>query len=222
MNDDLAIRARGLSKDFGSLRAVDRLDLDVPRASIYGFLGPNGSGKSTTIRMLCGLLTPSAGSASVLGVTVPGHTADLKPRIGYMTQKFSLFGDMTVIENLEFIDVSSHTDDRGFDAVSYDLDLLLDPAAGTISGRCAMGLRALQAGRDAVVIDPVLDLDTAPWRTSTDSVIRLLHLIKAQHWILDTHTCRPCQRCRGAEETPAGCSGYRRQHQGRQPSRTGK
>jgi hypothetical protein len=78
------------------------------------------------------------------------------------------------------------------------------------------------ASSDAVVIDPVLDLDTAPWRTSTDSVIRLLHLIKAQHWILDTHTCRPCQRCRGAEETPAGCSGYRRQHQGRQPSRTGK
>ena len=103
MNDELAIQARGLSKHFGSLRAVDRLDLDVPRASIYGFLGPNGSGKSTTIRMLCGLLTPTEGSADVLGYHVPDQSKELKPRIGYMTQKFSLFGDMTVVENLQFI-----------------------------------------------------------------------------------------------------------------------
>jgi len=103
MNDELAIRARGLSKHFGSLRAVDRLDLDVPKASIYGFLGPNGSGKSTTIRMLCGLLTPTEGTADVLGYHVPDQSKELKPRIGYMTQKFSLFGDMTVVENLQFI-----------------------------------------------------------------------------------------------------------------------
>jgi ABC-2 type transport system ATP-binding protein len=103
MTDELAIRARGLSKHFGSLRAVDRLDLDVPKASIYGFLGPNGSGKSTTIRMLCGLLTPTEGTADVLGYHVPDQSKELKPRIGYMTQKFSLFGDMTVVENLQFI-----------------------------------------------------------------------------------------------------------------------
>lgn len=103
MSGEFAIRARGLSKDFGSLRAVDALDLDVPRGQIYGFLGPNGSGKSTTIRMLCGLLTPTAGSAEVLGTPVPGDSRALKPRIGYMTQKFSLFGDMTVHENLQFI-----------------------------------------------------------------------------------------------------------------------
>lgn len=103
MNADHAIRARGLTKMFGELRAVDGLDLDVPRAEIYGFLGPNGSGKSTTIRMLCGLLRPTDGEADVLGVHVPGNTRRLKPRIGYMTQKFSLFGDMTVLENLRFI-----------------------------------------------------------------------------------------------------------------------
>lgn len=103
MNDDLAIRARGLSKDFGTLRAVNSLDLDVPRGQIYGFLGPNGSGKSTTIRMLCGLLTPTEGSATVLGTRIPGDSTALKPRIGYMTQKFSLFGDLTVYENLQFI-----------------------------------------------------------------------------------------------------------------------
>lgn len=103
MSSDYAIMARGLTKQFGDLRAVSELDLDVPRGKIYGFLGPNGSGKSTTIRMLCGLLTPTEGSADVLGTKIPGDARLLKPKIGYMTQKFSLFGDMTVNENLQFI-----------------------------------------------------------------------------------------------------------------------
>ena len=103
MDAEFAIEARGLSKHFGELRAVSELDLDVPRGQIYGFLGPNGSGKSTTIRMLCGLLTPTKGSAQVLGTEIPGDARSLKPRIGYMTQKFSLFGDLTVRENLQFI-----------------------------------------------------------------------------------------------------------------------
>ncbi len=100
---EYAIQARGLSKHFGELRAVSDLDLNVPRGQIYGFLGPNGSGKSTTIRMLCGLLTPTTGSADVLGTKIPGSSSLLKPKIGYMTQKFSLFGDMSVRENLQFI-----------------------------------------------------------------------------------------------------------------------
>ncbi|MCH8278444.1 MAG: ABC transporter ATP-binding protein [Proteobacteria bacterium] len=103
MADEFAIEARGLSKHFGNLAAVSELDLNVPRAQIYGFLGPNGSGKSTTIRMLCGLLTPTKGSANVLGTEIPGDSRALKPKIGYMTQKFSLFGDLTVEENLRFI-----------------------------------------------------------------------------------------------------------------------
>ena len=101
--EDLAIRARGLSRRFGTTLAVDNIDLDIPRARIYGFLGPNGSGKSTTIRMLCGLLTPSAGSAEVLGLRVPGQAEELKHRIGYMTQRFSLYEDLSVRENLQFI-----------------------------------------------------------------------------------------------------------------------
>jgi ABC-2 type transport system ATP-binding protein len=103
MNSEFAIQARGLSKHFGDLRAVSELDLNVPRGQIYGFLGPNGSGKSTTIRMLCGLLTPTEGSAVVLGTAIPGNAKLLKPKIGYMTQKFSLFGDLSVRENLQFI-----------------------------------------------------------------------------------------------------------------------
>ncbi len=98
-----AIRARGMVKRFGGLVAVDHVDLTVPRAHVYGFLGPNGSGKSTTIRMLCGLLTPSAGQIEVLGLQVPEQADALRLRIGYMTQKFSLFEDLTVRENLEFL-----------------------------------------------------------------------------------------------------------------------
>ena len=100
---DAAIRARGMVKRFGGLTAVDHVDLTVPRAHVYGFLGPNGSGKSTTIRMLCGLLTPSAGQIEVLGLQVPQQADALRLRIGYMTQKFSLFEDLTVRENLEFL-----------------------------------------------------------------------------------------------------------------------
>ncbi|RDZ29764.1 ABC transporter ATP-binding protein [Lysobacter silvisoli] len=97
------MRARGLSKRFGELLAVDSVDLTVPRACVYGFLGPNGSGKSTTIRMLCGLLTPSAGEIEVLGLRIPEQAEALRRRIGYMTQKFSLFEDLSVRENLEFL-----------------------------------------------------------------------------------------------------------------------
>ncbi|KRG84806.1 ABC transporter ATP-binding protein [Stenotrophomonas daejeonensis] len=97
------MRARGLSKRFGALTAVDGVDLDVPRRQVYGFLGPNGSGKSTTIRMLCGLLTPSAGEIDVLGLRIPEQAEALRSRIGYMTQKFSLFDDLSVRENLEFL-----------------------------------------------------------------------------------------------------------------------
>ena len=99
----VVIKARGLTKRFGDLIAVDHLDLSVRRGEVYGFLGPNGCGKSTTIRMLCGLLTPSEGDAEVLGQHLPENAEALKRRIGYMTQKFSLYEDLSVRENLDFI-----------------------------------------------------------------------------------------------------------------------
>jgi ABC-2 type transport system ATP-binding protein len=100
---DTAIQARGLSRHFGDVVAVDRVDLDIPSGQIYGFLGPNGSGKTTIIRTLCGLLTPSAGDVSVLGLEIPRQAEALRRRIGYMTQKFSLYDDLTVQENMQFM-----------------------------------------------------------------------------------------------------------------------
>ncbi|CAM4147040.1 ABC transporter ATP-binding protein [Stenotrophomonas pavanii] len=97
------MHARGLTRRFGELLAVDNVDLSVPRGQVYGFLGPNGSGKSTTIRMLCGLLEPSAGRIEVLGLSVPEQAEALCRRIGYMTQRFSLYEDLSVRENLEFL-----------------------------------------------------------------------------------------------------------------------
>ena len=103
MNEDVAIRTRDLTRHFGTLMAVDHVDLEIQRAEIYGFLGPNGSGKTTTIRMLCGLLKPTEGEAEVLDCRVPADAERLRRKIGYMTQRFSLYEDLTVRENLEFM-----------------------------------------------------------------------------------------------------------------------
>ncbi|OBU26382.1 MULTISPECIES: ABC transporter ATP-binding protein [Photobacterium] len=102
MNDN-AIIATNLSRKFGDFVAVDNLNLVVPKGTIYGFLGPNGCGKSTTLRMLTGLLTPTTGSVNVLGLEIPRQAEQLRLRIGYMTQKFSLYQDLTIQENLEFM-----------------------------------------------------------------------------------------------------------------------
>ena len=140
MDADLAIRANGLSKRFGALLAVDGVDLRVPRAHVYGFLGPNGSGKSTTIRMLCGLLTPTAGDIEVLGLRIPEQAEALRRRIGYMTQKFSLYEDLSVRENLEFLadvqGVPRGERRRRIDALidTYDFADRQAQLAGTLSG----------------------------------------------------------------------------------------
>ncbi len=99
---DAGIVTRGLRKVFGQLVAVDGLDLEVPRGQIFGLLGPNGSGKTTTIRLLTGLIPPTAGSAQVVGVDVVRQPEQVRQRIGYMSQRFGLYPDLTVVENLEF------------------------------------------------------------------------------------------------------------------------
>jgi ABC-2 type transport system ATP-binding protein len=98
-----AIRVSGLAKRFGDKTVVKDFAIEVPRGMIFGFLGPNGSGKTTTIRMLCGLLTPDAGEGECLGFDIRSQAAEIKRRVGYMTQRFGLYEDLTVRENLEFI-----------------------------------------------------------------------------------------------------------------------
>ncbi|EGR1142671.1 TPA: ABC transporter ATP-binding protein [Vibrio parahaemolyticus] len=100
---EYAIQAQNVVKKFGDFTAINNITLNVPKGSIYGFLGPNGCGKSTTIRVLTGLLSPSEGSVDVLGLEIPKQSEQLRLKIGYMTQKFSLYDDLSVQENLEFI-----------------------------------------------------------------------------------------------------------------------
>ena len=100
---DIAIDVKGLTKKFGDRTVVQNLSMQVKRGSIYGFLGPNGSGKTTTIRMLCGLLTPDSGEGTCLGYDIRRDADKIKLRVGYMTQRFSLYQDLSVRENLEFV-----------------------------------------------------------------------------------------------------------------------
>lgn len=100
---DWVINTRGMSRKFGDRWVVQALDLQVPKGAIFGFLGPNGCGKSTSIRMLTGLLTPSCGEVNVLGYSLPRDAESLRQRIGYMTQKFSLYDNLSLLENLQFV-----------------------------------------------------------------------------------------------------------------------
>ena len=102
MNPDFAVTLKDLERRFGDFVAVDRISLDVRRGEIFGFLGPNGAGKSTTIRMLCGLLEPSGGSGSVAGLDIRTQREEIKRSIGYMSQRFSLYDDLRVEENIDF------------------------------------------------------------------------------------------------------------------------
>ncbi len=203
MRSDFAIEARGLSKSFGDLEAVSALNLDVPRGQIYGFLGPNGSGKSTTIRMLCGLLTPSSGSAVVLGTEVPGDASELKPKIGYMTQKFSLFGDMTVRENLQFIaEVYSFPRKRRAARIDellgkYDLVPQSTQLAGTMSGgqkqRLALACAVLHHPELLLLDEPTSAVDPQSRRDFWANLFRLAQ--DGTTILVSTHYMDEAERC---------------------------
>lgn len=202
-DSEYAIRARGLTKRFGALTAVDRLDLDVPKAQIYGFLGPNGSGKSTTIRMLCGLLKPTEGSANVLGSDATEASDTLKTRIGYMTQKFSLYADMTVAENLEFI-ADIYAIERRLRReriaellLQYDLDDRRDQFAGTMSGgqkqRLALACAVLHRPDLLLLDEPTSAVDP---KSRRDFWAKLFALANEGTTILvSTHYMDEAERC---------------------------
>ena len=102
-NTDFAIDVQGLNKHFGDKHVVKDVSLRVRRGEIFGFLGPNGSGKTTTIRMMCGLLKPDSGSGTCLGFDIRRESAEIKRNVGYMTQRFSFWEDLTITENLDFV-----------------------------------------------------------------------------------------------------------------------
>ena len=102
-SNETVISVAGLTKRFGAFTAVEDVTMNIERGNVHGFLGPNGSGKTTTIRMMCGLMTPSAGQVTVLGMSVPQQASLVRRHVGYMTQRFSLYEDLTVAENMRFL-----------------------------------------------------------------------------------------------------------------------
>ena len=205
MAAEYAIETHGLTRRFGKFTGVDGIDLRIPRGKIYGFLGPNGSGKSTTIRMLCGLLAPSGGEARVLGHSVPKDAEALHRKIGYMTQSFSLYTDLSTRENLDFMaDVftlrSSERKSRVQAALKqYFLDELADRRAGTMSGgqkqRLALAAATLHSPEMLFLDEPTSAVDPQSRRDFWD---RLFDLAADGTTILvTTHLMDEAERCHG-------------------------
>jgi ABC-2 type transport system ATP-binding protein len=203
LHADVAIETRGLTRRFGERVAVDCLDLRVPRARVSGFLGPNGSGKSTTMRMLCGLLTPSAGEANVLGLQVPRDAEILRARLGYMTQRFSLYEDLSVRENLEFLAAIQRLPGarRGARIAALLDEFALAPRAGQLAGTLSGGQRQRLALAGAILHEPellVLDEPTSAvdpqsrrdfWEALFDLAERGVTILVSTHFMDEAERC---------------------------------
>lgn len=202
-SSEAVIRARGLTKRFGDLTAVSDLDLSVNRAEVFGFLGPNGCGKSTTIRMLCGLLLPSSGEIEVLGYQIPRDAEALKRRIGYMTQKFSLYEDLTVAENLEFLAAIQGLHGKqareriGELLERYWLTDRRQQMAGTLSGgqkqRLALAGAVLHKPDLLLLDEPTSAVDPQSRREFWDSLFELADA--GTTLLVSTHYMDEAERC---------------------------
>jgi ABC-2 type transport system ATP-binding protein len=198
-----AIVARGLTRRFGAVVAVDGIDLDVPAQQIYGFLGPNGSGKSTTIRMMCGLLKPSAGSVTVLGHDALSEAETVRLKLGYMTQKFSLWDDLTVRENLEFMcSVYGLTGAARRERVAarvkeYDLAEFANRLAGTLSGgqrqRLALAAATLHEPQLLLLDEPTSAVDPQSRRDFWEKLFELV--ARGSTILVSTHYMDEAERC---------------------------
>lgn len=178
MNGELVIDVKGLTKRFGAKTVVDQFDLAVPKGAIYGFLGPNGSGKTTTIRMVCGLLKADGGAGAVLGLDVIRDSNAIKERVGYMTQRFSLYEDLSIRENLEFI-ARLYSLDHVQDRVAASLKSLglTDRAkqlAGTLSGgwkqRLALAACMIHEPELLLLDEPTAGVDPKARRDFWDAI----------------------------------------------------
>lgn len=200
---EAVIVARGLTKRFGELVAVDHLDLRVRRAEVYGFLGPNGCGKSTTIRMLCGLMNPTEGTATVLGHALPGEAEAVKRQIGYMTQKFSLYADLSVAENLEFLaSIYGLKRNLATDRIKelfeqYHLGELRKQMAGTLSGgqrqRLALAAAVMHKPELLLLDEPTSAVDPQSRRDFWESLFELADA--GTTLLVSTHYMDEAERC---------------------------
>jgi ABC-2 type transport system ATP-binding protein len=197
----LAIDVHGLNKSFGGKHVVQDVDLQLEEKRICGFLGPNGSGKTTTLRMLCGLLTPDSGSGTCLGFDIIRQAEQIKRQTGYMTQRFSLYEDLTIAENLEFtarvygLDRRAARVDAGLDRLG--LKARRDQLAGTLSGgwkqRLALASATLHEPRLLLLDEPTAGVDPKARRDFWDEI----HVLAGQGLtvLVSTHYMDEAERC---------------------------
>jgi ABC-2 type transport system ATP-binding protein len=196
-----AIDVRGLNKHFGDKHVVRDLTLQVRRGEIYGFLGPNGSGKTTSIRMLCGLLTPDDGSGTCLGYDVIRETYEIKRQVGYMTQRFSLWEDLTIRENLDFVARMYRIPRRkrvvGDALEALGLSARRDQLAGHLSGgwkqRLSLAACMLHAPQLLLLDEPTAGVDPKARRDFWDQI----HALAASGIavLVSTHYMDEAERC---------------------------
>ena len=199
----IAIEAHGLTRRFGNLVAVDHAELSVPRGRIYGFLGPNGSGKSTTIRMLCGLIQPTSGTIRVLGLDIPRQAEALRMQIGYMTQRFSLWEDLSARENLDFMaSIYTLAPARAAQRIAraieeYRLAEFLQRPAGTLSGgqkqRLALAATTLHEPPLLLLDEPTSAVDPQSRRDFWESLFALT--ATGTTILVSTHYMDEAERC---------------------------
>src|SRR5664279_4471196 len=180
-NSEYAIDVQGLNKTFGDKHVVNNVSLRVRRGEIFGFLGPNGSGKTTTIRMMCGLLRPDSGTGTCLGYDIRSQSADIKRNVGYMTQRFSFWDDLTITENLDFVGRVYQMDDRkaAVDRALAELGLSSrsHQLTGTLSGgwkqRLALAACMLHRPRLLLLDEPTAGVDPNARREFWEELHRL-------------------------------------------------
>jgi ABC-2 type transport system ATP-binding protein len=200
-NSDIVIDVHGLTKKFDGRAVVRDLSLQVKRGTIYGFLGPNGSGKTTTIRMLCGLLTPDEGTGTCLGSDIRTETDKIKRQVGYMTQRFSLYQDLSVRENLEFVARLYGVPDPSGAAREMVSRLGLkgreDQLAGSLSGgwkqRLALGACTLPNPKLLLLDEPTAGVDPKARREFWNEI----HTLAARGLtvLVSTHYMDEAERC---------------------------
>ena len=201
MSETLAIDVRGLVKRFDDKTAVDGVDLAMPRGEVWGFLGPNGSGKTTTIRMICGLLTATAGEGRTLGFDIRDQAAEIKLRTGYMTQRFSFWGDLTIRENIDFVARLYRMPDRraAVDATIEKLGLtdrqhqLADALSGGWKQRLALAAVTMHEPELLLLDEPTSGVDPQARRDFWDEIHRLS--LAGMTVLVSTHYMDEAERC---------------------------
>jgi len=198
-----AVVAEGLRKVFGSLVAVEGLTMTIRRGEVFGFLGPNGSGKTTTIRMLCGLIEPTAGTAVVVGYDVRRDPEQIRRRIGYMSQKFGLYDDLTVVENLRFYATIYGLHGAARRArlaeliAELGLEQRVNQLAGTLSGgwKQRLALACAMAHRPAMLFldEPTAGVDPASrrvfWQRIHDLAAKGTTVLVSTHYMDEAAQC---------------------------------